>query len=165
MKFAISSGTLNVESSQEVVTLRMEKGEDKAYGNAGSLTIVDATGSGSGWGLSLKIMPMIEIGLPKEVSSKWSPGDLSLITQEAKIRAGEGSSESPQWFGNRTYEISESVPTKILSASPGEGMGTYHIDFGADSLKFSHSPSQHNTNTDTYYQTTLVWNIVSGPYY
>ncbi|MBU9711365.1 WxL domain-containing protein [Evansella tamaricis] len=161
VNFTVSSGTLHIQSSKENVTLRMnEKTDVVAYGDVGKLTIVDATGSGSGWVLTVKSTPINEVEQNGRSVVDDFEGSLSLQTQAAKIQKGEGSSNPPNWVGSKTYHIEEHLPIKVLSANQGEGMGTYNIDFGVDSLKFQ---LQQNISDDTYLETSLVWNIVSGP--
>ncbi|MDG5789621.1 WxL domain-containing protein [Evansella sp. AB-P1] len=160
VNFSVSSGTLNVHSSKKNVILRMDEEKNIAYGDAGALTIVDATGSGSGWNLTLKSTPIKKLKQNESSIDEDVKGYLLLQTQEANIQEGEGSSNVPDWVGNRTYQIDENFPTKVLSANRGEGMGTYYIDFGVDSLKFQ---LPQGMTTNKYNETTLIWNIVSGP--
>ncbi|MDQ0256379.1 hypothetical protein J2S74_003799 [Evansella vedderi] len=158
--FSVSSGTLHVQASKENVSLKINEEGDVAYGDVGKLTIVDATGSGEGWKLTLKSTPIKKLEKNNRNKDDGIKGTLFLLAQKANIQEGEGSSSPPKWVGNQTYPINGNFPVKVLSANQGEGMGTYYIDFGIDSLKFQ---LPENINTNTYYETTLIWNVVSGP--
>ncbi|UCZ52144.1 WxL domain-containing protein [Bacillus shivajii] len=158
---SVTGGTIHVHSSMDRVLFERNSGSDYASAKAGDLTIVDATGTGNGWTLTVKSKPIIETSTNDEI--KDFHGGLLLETNNATIRGKTGSATKPNWKHGGAFSINNKMPLKVLHAKEGEGMGSYKVRFGNDSLKMQIPEHAIHNEENLSYQTTLVWNIISGP--
>lgn len=112
-------------------------------------SVIDATGTGSGWNLNVKADPLTSEGgsLPAG----------SLRISGTSVTAQEGSSEANKiTIGAGNIDSTEGV--KLLTASAGEGMGTFNI---ADTdLTLNIQPKDAMAGT---YSSTVTFNLVTGP--
>ncbi|WP_067727694.1 WxL domain-containing protein [Oceanobacillus damuensis] len=114
-------------------------------------SVVDATGTGSGWNLNIKATQ-----LKTADGLKTLPFN-SLSISTPTITAEEGSS-SASVIGIGTGNIDSDTGVQLLTADTDEGMGTFGIT--GSSLNLNLQPKDVKAGT---YASTVTFNLVTGP--
>jgi hypothetical protein len=112
------------------------------------LTILDASGSGSGWHVSVSATPLTD-GVNTFPINSMSIDDPSGISTAS-------SSPSPTLS---TGGVIDNGAVTLASAAIGEGMGEYDIEFGADSLNLAVG----STAVVGSYTGTMTVTVSTGP--
>lgn len=140
-------------------------------------TITDATGTGDGWDVQLQASQLTEVpptnGYASGTSADTLPlGSLSLSGSRSVV-AGVGSKPVSSTNGPNIESINTPIdvvsPVKLIKADLGYGLGTYTIKEPSDSLTLTLNPATTRVDSVNYpsqptpYQTTLTYNVVTGP--
>jgi len=140
---------ITIDSDQSFDPVQLNGQSQNTEATPGSLKVVDATGSGSGWHV------MVSADQMHSDTHKIPAGSLTLFSPSAVTAEGTTSAKpiatSGKWF------IDSGSAVNVLSADNGTGMGTFETTF--DKLALT-------VPADTFagdYQTTLNWEIVTGP--
>lgn len=165
---AIGFGTHKIENKRKVVKTNFD----------GDFGVIDARGTQEGWSVTVEATPFTII----EPSSGWAivdgistsgyqlpMGSLSL----ASLTTIAGANQEPAQyhpsieFVDKAIDLNQAI--KIAVADKGKGMGEYVLTYGVDSLCLVIDPltaKVDNINypdTVTPYESTLTWNLISGP--
>lgn len=122
------------------------------------LSVSDLTGSGAGWYVTVEAVPMNDGN-----GHSLSGSNLSIQNISSVASAGGGGSTLPTVQGTGPYVIDAGGSVKILSAAIGAGMGQYNVNFPANALKLTVNTNNINVSASSYYATSIVWTVVTGP--
>ncbi|WP_010651681.1 WxL domain-containing protein [Oceanobacillus massiliensis] len=114
-------------------------------------TVVDATGTGSGWNLSISATQLTTADGLQTLPEN------SLSISAPTIEAESGSSEAGA-LENKTGVIDSETGVKFLTAETEEGMGTFNLSESDLNLKLL--PKETKAGT---YTSTITFNLVTGP--
>ncbi len=122
----------------------------------GVFTVIDSTGSGSGWNVTVQASQMAQHdGTGYVAGGRTLPaGGMSL---SAPSVTADGTSSPTPTVSTGPYTIDGGSAVKIASAATGEGMGTY--DFGASTITLA-VPANAYAKT---YRSDITVSLVSGP--
>lgn len=136
-----------------------------------SVNITDATGTGNGWQLFLQATPFTEVapvgGFASGTSAKAFTNELYNI-QPSSIVAINGSSLTGVSVSGTRQSILN-TNSMLASASKGNGLGQYQVQFNNSSLQlqiFNNKPyidTKNYPSGTTPYQSTLTWTINVAP--
>lgn len=137
------------------------------------IDVVDATGTGGGWKLSVsasrltEVLPNGQTGslqLPLNSLSIGVPTVAASYTQNGE---GKTTSQSPGISIQGPTVIDSGASVKLASASTTQGMGAYLFSFPG--LTLSANPATITEDTTNYpnggtpFSTTLTWTVATGP--
>lgn len=150
----INGGSLSIEnlSMSSFAETTLDGSIQTLTTNIDDYSVVDSTGSGSGWQLNVDADPLTnenEYALPAN----------SLSMNAPSVSAGEGSSSSDA-LSIQAGEIDSGDDTgvNILSAEADEGMGTFTVSDTELSLDLEPKDAKEGT-----YTSTVTFSLVSGP--
>lgn len=133
------------------------------------LTIIDATGTGKGWHVTVQASQVREVLPDGSVGKITLPyHSLTLNNHPGIIGAGGASNFPSAAYG--VWAIDDPCgPVTIASARENEGMGRWVLNFPEDCLKLDINPNIDVTDSENYsgkpvpFQTTITWSITAGP--
>lgn len=146
-------------------------------GFAGDFGVIDARGTQEGWSVTVEATPFTMVepagGFINGVSDKYSLpyGSLVLNPLETILGVyGEGSDIYPKGATAGTaIDLDGGGAVKVASAEIGKGMGEYKLTFGVDALELVIDPTTAKIDNENHpggitpYESTLTWNLVTGP--
>lgn len=163
----IQSGSLSIVSTPSNVvfpeiTLNGDWGV--STGSLDHILVSDARGTGDGWNLTVSSTRFQEIGglgltLPSGSLIMYAPGG---VTPGLEIT-------SPPPTLATGYMAIDASSFKIASAAPNQGLGSYDVLFGANTLEINIPPSVKVIDLFNYptsatpYSATLTWSLSVGP--
>ena len=118
----------------------------------GDVTVVDATGTGAGWNVNVKASDLTRddlYSLPKD--------SITLVAPTVTAEAGSSSELAITTNGGT---IDNEIGVTVLDAPVEEGKGTFNVSFIENSMSLELRP---DTALAGVYNTTITWNLVSGP--
>lgn len=153
---SIKPGSLTLETPSESTKFTLNEKESIAIGNAGTLVVTDATGSGSGWHVSVRSSSVLE---SKADGSTTTLHDRSFRLHKGGAKMTSNGGLFPHFFDSNYLVLDNGKPNKVLTAYKDEGMGQFHIVFADDSLRL-YIPNYNETST---YSVSITWSITQGP--
>jgi len=144
------------------------------------LSVTDATGSGSGWHVTIGASQLTEVTPPGGWASGTSaltlPLDSTVVAVSgAQTAAGSGATQvsgtgGPSFTSNGSMAIDEgAIPVTLVDTQPGYGMGQYLFSFSTYPIVVNLQPSSTFVDGKNYpgqptpYATTITFTVVSGP--
>lgn len=130
-----------------------------------SLTVGDATGTFSGYRISVKGSGFKEVG---GAGYKIPSGSLSLVLPSS-VTIENGNAAIAPTLHTGTVILDDNITKTIASAANTKGAGRYQINFSPNALSLRISPETDLVDSIAYpssptlYETTLTWSITVGP--
>ncbi|WP_169891028.1 WxL domain-containing protein [Litchfieldia alkalitelluris] len=152
----IKPGPLTLETPRESTKFTLNEEKSIVTGNAGTLVVTDATGSGLGWRVLVTGSPILETKADGSTTIL-SEGSVRLYKGGAKMTSNGRS--FPHFFDSNYLVLVKGKPNTVLTAYNDEGMGQFHISFADDSLRM-YLPNYNETST---YSVSITWSITQGP--
>lgn len=142
-----------------------------------SWKVVDSTGSGNGWHVSLSATQLTEDtptnGFASGTSALKPPVGSVQLSGTRTVTVGDGSaplsSSGGPLIDNPTAVIDGQSPFTLLDAKSGFGLGTYTVNEPSDGLVLTLNPSTTKVDSVNYpneptpYSTTLTYSVTSSP--
>jgi hypothetical protein len=186
--FAATSGTttatLGVQGGSLSITapavttdfgnITLTTGSQVANASIGTLSVVDATGSGAGYKVMVQASQFTEVtpggGWAGGTSAKTLPlSSLKLGVPSSVTAVGGTTSPAPAVQIGAATVIDSGSQVKLLSAAVGNGMGSYDVAFAANALGLTVDVATAQVDPTNYsgvptpYASTITWSIVTGP--
>jgi hypothetical protein len=187
-QFAVTAGALAFGTPAPDVpnlpSLTLNGQVQTLNGQMASFAMSDATGSGSGWNVSV-IGDTAALKSPvfKEYCNSGSacgsvpansyasggatlaPNSLTLSSTGAGFTAQNGTTGTPPTHQcGSPCNVDSGSQVKVVSAAIGAGMGTYQANtYGASSLALSAPTTVKALGASEVYRVDLVWSLNSGP--
>lgn len=173
----IQSGGLSITApavTSDFGNVTLTAGVVKPTATLGTLTLVDATGSGSGYKVNVSASQFTEV----TPSSGWAPttsakklplSSLKIAAPSAVTPVGGTLSPAPKSSIGGLTVVDSGSPLKLLSAAANEGLGSYDVSFSTNSLELTVDVGTAQVDTTNYpgvptpYSSTITWSIVTGP--
>nr|WP_309099190.1 WxL domain-containing protein [Fredinandcohnia onubensis] len=152
----IKPGPLTLETPSESTKFTLNEEKSIATGNAGTLVVTDATGSGEGWRVLVTGSPILETKADGSTTTL-PEGSFRLYKGGAKMTSNGGL--FPHFFDSNYLVLDNGKQNTLLTAYDDEGMGRFHISFTEDSLRWF-LPNYNETST---YSVPIAWSITQGP--
>lgn len=152
----IKPGPLILETPTESTKFTLNEEKSIVTGNAGTLVVTDATGSGSGWHVSVEGTSVLETKADGSTTTL-PEGSFRLYKGGAKMTSNGG--VFPHFFYSNYLVLDNGKPNTVLTAYNGEGMGQFHISFAEESLRM-YLPNFKETSI---YSVSITWSITQGP--
>jgi hypothetical protein len=186
-QFSVTAGSLAFGTAPDVPTLNSValNGQSQSTNSTmSSYSVADATGSGSGWNLTVAGDGPSGSAVFKQYCSNGGSacgGDtansyvsggatlpansLTLNSTSAGITAQNGSTGSgPTHQCNSGCFVDAGSATKVLSAAAGNGMGTWQANsYSASSLQLATPSTLKALPANEIYRVNLTWTLNSGP--
>jgi hypothetical protein len=182
-QFAVTAGTLNFSSAPNVpdsltgVTLNGQA--QTTTTQMTNYAIADATGSGSGWNLTVAGDGPSGSAVFKEYCPGGACGSAGYVTSGITLPAnsltlsstGAGFTAQNGTTGTApTHQCSSGCfvdaasPVKVVSAATSAGMGTWQANsYSASSLSLATPSTLKSLPTNEQYRVNLLWTLSSGP--
>jgi len=136
------------------------------------LSVADTRNSGDGWRLSVSSNSLSEVPPSGGFTNGYIP--LSFPSGSLKLNAPSvspvnGTMSAPPSINGPYWTIDDGNSHTVASAGLGNGMGDYEFTFPSNALEITvHSSSKlsdklHYSIGPTPYESTVTWNVVSGP--
>jgi hypothetical protein len=129
-------------------------------GFSNPLIVEDLTGTGTGWNVTVQASQFVETSGSLGLTLPSNTLKLQAPISVTPAAAGPTVSPSAPWTIDGTA-------VKILSAAPGDGMGTFDVAFsGASALQLSVDTSGSvvdPSSNPTTFESTITWQISTGP--
>lgn len=179
-----TTGTVGIESGGLSITappvttdfgnVTLTSGVVKPTAALGTLSVVDATGSGSGYKVNVSASQFTEVtpggGYSGATTAKFLPlSSLKIAVPSAISATGGTSSPVPTASIAALTVIDSGAPVKLFSAAINEGMGSYDVTFPVASLELTVDIATAQVDSTNYvgvptpYSSTITWSIVTGP--
>jgi hypothetical protein len=185
-QFSVTAGALSFGTAPDVPNLPALTLTGQAQtlnGQMASFSMADATGSGSGWNVSVigdtaggksavfkQYCPNATCGSdtgPGYVSggATLAANSLTLNSTGAGFTAQNGTTgTAPTHQCGSGCNVDSASQSKVVSAAAGAGMGTYQANtYSATSLALSAPTTVKTLQTGEVYRVDLVWSLNSGP--
>jgi hypothetical protein len=185
-QFSVTAGTLSfttVPDAPNLPALTLNGQAQTLNGTMGNFGVDDATGSGSGWNVTVngdssagksavfkQYCPNATCGTdsgPGYVASgaTLAANSLTLNSTSAGFSAQNGTTgTAPTHQCNSGCFVDSASPVKVVSAAAGAGMGTYlTTGYTATSLAASAPSTVKALQTNELYRVDLLWTLSSGP--
>lgn len=130
--------------------------------NLGNMTVSDFTGTGSGWHVTASATPFTQTN---GTSGYTLPANTFVLSGIGTITQTVGTSTLPSISTGSPWVIDAGAMT-ILTAGIGAGAGSFDIAFPVNALKLQVDTAGNVTDplaNPTTFQSTITWNIVTGP--
>ena len=177
----IQSGGLSITApavTSDFGNITLAAGAIKPTASLGTLSVVDATGSGSGYKVTAQASQFTELGTDGQAWNGVGETGTAKVLPTSSLRLGVPSTITP--MGGTTSPsptasiagltvIDGGAPVKVLSAAVNQGMGSYDVSFPAASLELTVDVATAQVDTVNYpgaptpYSSTITWSIVTGP--
>lgn len=136
-------------------------------GFTGNFTIADKRGSGEGWGLQVSATPFSRVERDGSVSEVHRLHKGSLVLGDlVGVLGKEGSEALPEGSIKGLGVVIDSDVVPVINVEEGSGKGLYAIEFGEGGLELyfkSEDVLLHPGKAETYYVSTLRWDLLSAP--
>jgi WxL domain surface cell wall-binding len=181
-QFSVTPGSLNFGTSPDVPNLNgvtLNGQSQTTNSNMANFSVADATGSGSGWNVTVagdgpsgsavfkEYCPGGACGSAGYVTSgkTLAANSLTLNSTSAGFTAQNGTTgTAPTHSCNSGCFVDSASPVKIISAATSAGMGTYLTNgYTASSLSLATPSNTKVLPANEVYRVNLVWSINSGP--
>jgi hypothetical protein len=181
-QFSVTPGSLNFGTSPDVPNLNgvtLNGQSQTTNSNMANFSVADATGSGSGWNVTVagdgpsgsavfkEYCPGGACGSAGYVTSgkTLAANSLTLNSTSAGFTAQNGTTgTAPTHSCNSGCFVDSASPVKIISAATSAGMGTYLTNgYTASSLTLATPSNTSVLPTNEVYRVNLVWSLNSGP--
>lgn len=160
-------------------TFELSKSElQKQIGFSSDVYVVDTTGSGKGWSLTVQATQFTEVvpssggKAPKGGWLKLPQGSLKLTGVGSPYKVNVDGSTKPVESGlkvTNTESVIDNVPVSLVTADRTSSFGTFGLDLSKASLILNLDPttvlvdSENYPNSPTPYTTTITWTLTAGP--
>ena len=181
--FAVTAGSLSFSSAPAMPALSgvtLTGAAQTTNTTMTNLTVDDATGSGSGWNVTVNGLvgggksavfkqycpnPTCgsDSGGPGYIGTGYSlpANSLTLTSTGATFNP---STSAPTYQCSSACNVDSATAVKIISAAASNGMGTFATTgWGGTSLALTTPASLHALQTNEVYRVDLVWTLTSGP--
>jgi hypothetical protein len=186
-QFQVSAGSLAFGSSPDVPNLNGVTLNGQSQTTTSSMTsysVADATGSGSGWNVTVAGDGPSGSAVFKQYCNSGSAcnsgadpansyvtsgatlpaNSLSLSSSGGTITALNGSTGTgPTHQCSSGCFVDAGSASKLLSAASGAGMGTFQAGYAASTLSLATPSNLKSLPTNEIYRVNLVWSLNSGP--
>jgi hypothetical protein len=176
-QFSVTPGALSLSSAPDypnLPSLTLNGQAQTLNAQMGNFTVVDATGSGSGWNVTVvgdstagKSPVFKEYNGSAYVGggATLSANSLTLTSTGAGFSALNGTTgTAPTHSCGSGCFVDAASPVKLASAATGAGMGTYQTTtYGASSLALSAPSTVKALAGGNVYRVDLVTTVNSGP--
>src|SRR4051812_21999283 len=185
-QFAVTAGTLAFGTAPDVPNLpalTLTGQSQTLNAQMASFSMSDATGSGSGWNVSVigdtaggKSAVFKQYCPSATCGSDTGPGyvaggatlaanSLTLNSTGAAFTAQNGTTgTAPTHQCGSGCNVDSASSSKVVSAAAGAGMGTYQANsYSATSLALNAPTTVKGLQTSEVYRVDLVWSLNSGP--
>jgi hypothetical protein len=187
-QFSVTAGALAFSTAPDVPNLpalTLNGQSQTLNGTMGNFSIVDATGSATGWNVTVSgdnssgKSPVFKEYCPNATcGSNSGPGyisggdtlaanSLSLNSTSAGFTAllgTTGTAPTHQCGSGCFVDAAPGSPVKVVSAASGAGLGTYLTNgFTSTSLALSAPTTVRTLQSNEVYRVDLVWSLNSGP--
>jgi hypothetical protein len=186
-QFAVTAGALTFGTAPDVPNLpplTLNGQTQTLPAQMASFSMSDATGSGSGWNVSvIGDSAANKSAVFKEYCNSVSacgsvpansyatggatlaPNSLTLSSSGAGFTAQNGTTgTAPTHQCGSPCNVDSASQSKIVSAATNAGMGTYQANgYGASSLALTAPTTVKALQTNEVYRVDLVWSLNSGP--
>jgi hypothetical protein len=181
-QFSVTPGSLNFGTSPDVPNLNgvtLNGQSQTTNSTMANFSVADATGSGSGWNVTVagdgpsgsavfkEYCPGGACGSAGYVTSgkTLAANSLTLNSTSASFTAQNGTTgTAPTHSCNAGCFVDSASPVKVISAATSAGMGTYLTNgYTASSLTLATPSNTSVLPTNEVYRVNLVWSLNSGP--
>jgi putative surface cell wall-binding protein len=181
-QFSVTAGTLAFSTAPDVPDLNsvpLNGQSQTTNSQMTSYSLQDATGSGSGWNLTVAGNAPAGSAVFKEYCTSGTCGSVGYVTSgitlpansltlnstSAGITAQNGSTGSgPTHQCNAGCFVDAGSASKVLSAASGNGMGTWQANsYSASSLQLATPSTLKVLPNAEVYRVNLAWTLSSGP--
>jgi hypothetical protein len=194
-QFSVTAGTLSFSTAPDVPnmpSLTLNGQSQTLNATMNNFTAVDATGSGSGWKVTVNgnsgsgLSPVFAQYCPAATTcnggadaagayvsggATLAASSIALNTTGASLSAQSGTTGTAPTFQSPCtsapgcgLDVSSGSPTKVVSAAVNAGMGTWATTgFSSTSLALSAPTTVKALPTNEVYHLDLLWTLGSGP--
>ncbi len=185
-QFSVTAGALNFGTAPDVPNLNAVSlnGQSQATTtNMNAYSAADATGSGSGWNVTVAGDGPSGSAVFKQYCSNGGSAcgadtansyvtggftlpanSLTLSSTGGSIAAQNGSTGSgPTHQCGSGCFVDAGSATKVLSAAAGNGMGTWQASYAASALSLATASTTKALPANEIYRVNLLWTLSSGP--
>jgi len=136
------------------------------------ITVSDTRGTGDGWRMTVSATTLTEQspigGFTNGFAPlQFAPGSMKLYAPN--VNQLNGTTSAAPSINGSYWTIDDGDTHTIASASAGSGMGEYEFIFPTNSIELSINSSYklsdnlHYSTSPTPFESTVTWNVVSGP--
>ena len=168
----VGSLELSLDNSTQVIpAIKLDGSVKKLETALPKVTIADTTGKGTGWNLSVKANPFKEVtpigGFKSGTTARTFSTEIFTL-QPKSFTALNGNSLTGINVNMNRQSLLNSNPITLVSATTGNGKGSYVLDFNISSLQLDvlNKPYIDKVNYpsgETPYETVITWTISVGP--
>ena len=168
VKAGIVSGPLAIvapNSSLDLGNVTLTGQNQTIVSSLGNLLVTDATGTFSGYHVSVEATRFSQLGgiglmFPSSSLQLAMPNHINVLSGSSML--------APASTGSFSI-IDGGSPVSVVSAELGKGAGSYEFTFPVNALTLTLKPDSqltdaiHFNDTATPFRSTLTWSIISGP--
>jgi hypothetical protein len=185
-QFSVTAGGLNFATAPDVPNLNavsLTGQSQTTTSSMASYSVADATGAGSGWNVTVAgdgpsgsavFKQYCSNGVSAcgaDAANSYVTGgatlpanSLTLSSTGGSINAQNGSTGSgPTHQCSSGCFIDAGSASKVLSATAGNGMGTWQAAYAANTLSLATASTTKALPTNEVYRVNLTWTLNSGP--